>query len=157
MQETENKLPVLLRVILVLSFIGSSFFMFSGLQDALSAPSQERIDSFENIFRDVKDESPESEQMIEESFEFMESLNLNIVNYGATRFMLYGISLIGVFLMYRRRKIGFTVYSGAQILLLGVPILFGGYNSFSLGVTFVFGFITMIFIAVYASQLKYLD
>ena len=131
--------------------------MFSGLQDAFSTPSQERIDSFKQIFENVKDEAPESQQMIEESFVFMESINLNIVNYGVTRFMFNAISIIGVFLMYRRQKIGFTVYSTAQFLLLGLPILMGGYNGFSLGVTFVFGFITLVFIVLYASQLRYLD
>lgn len=157
MQETENKSPRLLRIILVLSFIGSSFSMFSGLQDALSTPSQERIDSFKSIFDNVTDESPESKQMIEESFIFMENINMSIVNYGATQFMLYAISLIGVYMMYRRRKVGFAIYSGAQVLLLSLPILFGGYNSFSLGVTFVFAFITMTFIILYASQLRYLE
>lgn len=147
----------MLRIILTLSFIGSSFFMFTGLQDAFSTPSQERIDSFKKIFENVKDETPESQQMIEDSFVFMESINLNIVNYGVARFMLNAISVIGVYLMYRKRKIGFMVYSGVQSLMLGLPILFGGYSSFSLGVTFVFGFITMVFIVLYASQLKYLE
>jgi len=157
MQETNNKLPKLLRVFLILSFIGSSFFMFSGLQDALSSPSQEQLESFKEIFDDVDDESPESQQLIEDSIDYMENLSANSVNYGATRFMLYAISLIGVYLMYRRRKIGLSVYAVAQVLLLGIPILFGGYNGFSVGVTFVLTFLTMTFIVVYASQMKYLE
>jgi hypothetical protein len=157
MQETENKLPILLKVALIFSFIGSSFLMFSGLQDALSTPTQERLDSFKEIFENVKDETPEGQQMIQDSYVFMEQINLNIVNYGATRFMLYAISLIGVYLMYRLKKTGFLVYSIAQVLLLSLPVLFGGYNGFSLGVTFVFSFLTMIFIIIYASQLKYMD
>jgi hypothetical protein len=157
MQETENKFPVLLKVLLIISFIGSSFSMFSGLQDALSTPSLESIDSFKNIFENVKDDSPETQQMIQDSYIYMENINLEIVNYGATTFMLYAISLIGIYLMYRLRKAGFLVYSGAQVLILGLPILFGGYNGFSLGITFIFTFVTMTFIILYASQLKYME
>jgi hypothetical protein len=157
MQETENKFPVLLKVLLIISFIGSSFSMFSGLQDALSTPSLESIDSFKNIFENVKDDSPETQRMIQDSYIYMENINLEIVNYGATTFMLYAISLIGIYLMYRLRKAGFLVYSGAQVLILGLPILFGGYNGFSLGLTFIFTFVTMTFIILYASQLKYME
>ena len=157
MQETEDQLPRLLKVILILSFIGSSFNMFSGLQDAFSRPSQERIDSFKEIFDDVKDESPESEIMIDELYLFMENLNLNIVNYGVARFMLNAISLIGIYLMYRRRQIGFAVYSGVQVLLLGVPLLFGGYSNATLSIIFFFSLFTILFISLYASQLKYMN
>jgi len=156
MQETENKLPKLLKAILILSFIGSSFNMFSGLQDTMSRPSQERIDSFIEIFADVKEDSPESEIMIDEIIIYMENLNLNIVNYGVARFMLNAISLIGIYLMYRRRQIGFAVYSGAQVLLLGVPILFGGYSNATLSIIFFFSLFTILFISLYASQLKYM-
>jgi hypothetical protein len=156
MQETENNLPRLLKVILILSFIGSSFNMFSGLQDAFSRPSQERIDSFREIFTEVKDESPESEIMIDEIIIYMENINLNIVNYGVARFMLNAISLIGLFLMYRRRQIGFAVYSGAQVFLLGVPLLFGGYSNATLSIIFFFSLFTVLFISLYASQLRYM-
>lgn len=156
MQETENKLPGLLRVILILSFIGSSFSMFSGLTDALSRPSQERIDSFNEIFEGVKEDSPESEVMIDEIITYMENINLNIVNYGVARFMLNAISLIGIYLMYRRRQIGFAVYSGAQVLLLGVPLLFGGYSNATLSIIFFFSLFTILFISLFASQLRYM-
>ncbi len=156
MQETENQLPRFLKVILILSFIGSSFNMFSGLQDAMSRPSQERIDSFKEVFTEVKSDSPKSEEMIDELFVFMENLNINIVNYGVARFMLNAISLIGIFLMYRRRQIGFVVYSGAQVLLLGVPLLFGGYSNATLSIIFFFSLFTILFISLYASQLKHM-
>ena len=157
MQETENKLPKLLKVILILSFVGSSFNMFSGLQDAMSRPSQERIDSFKEIFEEVKDDSPESEIMIDEIIIYMENINFNIANYGVARFMLNAISLIGIFLMYRRRQIGFAIYSGAQVLLLGVPLLFGGYSNATLSIIFFFSLFTVLFIGLYASQLKYMN
>jgi len=126
------------------------------LQDAMSRPSQERIDSFIEIFSEVKEESPESEIMIDELITYMENLNLNIANYGVARFMLNAISLIGIFLMYRRRQIGFAVYSVAQVLLLGVPLMFGGYSNATLSIIFFFSLFTILFISLFASQLRYM-
>ncbi len=154
----ENKKPriTFLKVLLYISFIGSSWNMFAGLSNALSEPSMERVEAFEKIFDQVIEENEESEVMVGMITEYVANLNLNIVNYGAVEFMLYAISIIGIYLMYKNRRIGFVVYMIVQILLLGSPMLFGGYSPFSVSVTIFYGFITMIFFALYSTQLKYM-
>jgi hypothetical protein len=149
--------PTLLKVLIFLSFLGSSWNMFSGLSNAMSQPSEERVTTFIEIMDQVKDDSEETAMLVDEVVTYVSNINQNIVNYGAVEFMLYAISLIGVFLMYRNRRIGFTIYMIVQVLLLGVPIFFGGYSSFSLTLTILFGFVTMVFFALYSTQLKYMD
>lgn len=131
--------------------------MFSGLSNAISQPSMERVDSFMEIMDQVQDDKEETEIMIEQITDYISNINQNIVNYGAVEFMLYAISLIGIYLMYRNRRMGFTVYMIVQTLLLGTPILFGGYSVFTVSLTVFYGFITMIFFALYSTQLKYMD
>lgn len=155
--QSEIKRTSLLKVLLILSFIGSSWSMFSGLGNALSQPSEERLNSIIEILEQVNDGKEETELFLSDTIDYFSNINRNIVNYGAVEFMLYAISLIGIYLMYKNRRIGFTVYMIAQVLVLGVPIYFGGYNSVSVMVTLFFGFISMIFFALYSTQLKYMD
>lgn len=157
LDQIEIKRTPLLKVLLILSFIGSSWSMFSGLGNALSQPSEERLNSIVEILDQVNDGKEETDLVISQMIDYVSNINQNIVNYGAVEFMLYAISLIGIFLMYKNRRVGFTIYMVVQTLLLGVPIYFGGYNSISLMVTVFFGFITMIFFALYSTQLKYMD
>lgn len=157
MEETKKPRTTFLKVLLYISFIGSSWNMFAGLSNATSQPSMERVESFDRIFDSIVDEKEETQQMIAMINDYVENLNINIVNYGAVEFMLYAISIIGIYLMYKSRRVGFLVYMIVQILLLGSPILFGGYSSFTVSITIFYGFITMIFFALYSTQLKYMD
>ena len=155
----ENKKPriTFLKVLLYLSFIGSSWNMFAGLSNAMSQPTMERVESFEKIFEQIVEENEESKIMIDMIIEYVINLNENVVNYGAVEFMLYAISIIGIYLMFKNRRVGFMVYMIVQILLLGTPILFGGYSPFTVSLTIIYGFITMIFFALYSTQLKYME
>ena len=158
MQEVENgkKPKGLLKVLIMLSFIGGSFNMIGGLQDAFSKPSNETVESFNEIFEKIKIESPESEYMIDQMDNYVAALNAQIVNSGATNFMLNAISLIGVFLMYRMQKTGFFIYVSAQVLLLFLPMLFGGNTAFTQSITLFYAFFTGFFIMLYAGQLRLL-
>lgn len=149
--------PKLLRILIYLSFIGSFWNMFVGLSNALSEPSIERYETFMGNMDQIDDGSPEMAIMREQISVYISNINQNIVNFGAVEFMLNAISLIGVYLMYNNRRIGFTVYMIVQLLLLGTPIYFGSYSLFSISLTVFYAFITMIFLALYSSQLKYLE
>lgn len=160
MEQSKSERTTLLKVLLILSFIGSSWNMFSGLSNALSHPSADRVESFMKIMDEVnegQESNAEIEMMTSQIIDYVVNINLNIINYGAVEFMLYAISLIGVYLMFKNKRVGFTVYMVAQILVLGAPIYFGGYNSFSVSLTVFYGFITMIFFALYSTQLKYME
>lgn len=156
MEEVSNLRPKFLKVLLILSFIGSSWSMITGLSNALSEPNIEREEAVLQYIENVEDESAEAQLVIEDFKSFISNINQNITNYGAVEFMLFAISLIGVYLMYTNRRVGFFVYSGAQIFALSTSIMFGGYNSISLSLTVVYSILTFVFITLYSTQLKYL-
>ena len=156
MEEINNLRPKFLKILLILSFIGSSWNMFAGLSNALSEPNIEREEAVLKYIDNIEDDSEGATLVIKDFKNFIANINKNITNYGAVEFMLSAISLIGLFLMYQNRRVGFLVYASAQLLLLGSPIFFGGYNSISLSLTLVYAFFTMVFLALYSSQLKYI-
>jgi len=86
---------------------------------------------------------------------YYRNLMLNFGNYGAANFMFYGIELVGVFLMYRLNRIGFTLYLLSQIGLAATPVLFGTLNTFGM---ITFGLTLLwngIWVVLYAFQRKH--
>ena len=65
-------------------------------------------------------------------------------------FGLYLLSLIGVIKMKKQQKSGYFFYTGAQLALLSVPVLWLGSNAFSVTNTIF----TLLFIAIYSAFLK---
>lgn len=64
--------------------------------------------------------------------------------------ILFGVSLAGAILMYRLRKVGFHLYTVAQILLLILPLYYmPGFKSDFSNIT-----ITTVFILIYATNLR---
>ncbi len=63
---------------------------------------------------------------------------------------LYLLSLIGVIKMKKQQKAGYFFYTGAQLSLLVVPVLWLGPNAFSATNTIF----TLLFIAIYSVFLK---
>ncbi len=67
--------------------------------------------------------------------------------------ILSAISLYGAIQMWKLKKLGFYLYTGAQVLMLIVPMIFVQGASFS----FVGLFFTALFIALYAINLKVME
>ena len=66
------------------------------------------------------------------------------------------ISLLGAILMFQLRRIGFYFYTAAQILALFVLPYFAGFSMYVLIVMFFSGLISLLFIILYAVNLKYM-
>ncbi|MCF8366637.1 MAG: hypothetical protein K9H16_12690 [Bacteroidales bacterium] len=63
-----------------------------------------------------------------------------------TGFVLYFISIMGVSMMWRMRKIGFHFYTGAQVMILLMPLFY--LRDFP--IPFLDGAITLVFILLYS-------
>jgi hypothetical protein len=124
-----------LTTICILSFIGSGFAILGGLIYTLL------YDSILDIFAAKDDE------MYQAMYDSLANLPKT---YFLSELFLSIASLVGVLFMWRMRKIGFHIYTVANILVLGLPLFFGvgSFNYVSLL------FITGPFIAMYAVQLK---
>ena len=66
------------------------------------------------------------------------------------------ISLLGAILMFNQRRLGFYFYAVAQVLMLFVIPYFAGFSMMTVIGTVGSGFITLIFIILYAVNLKHM-
>ena len=128
---------VMLRVLLVLSYIGSGCSFVAYLITAFMMPQlREAVESNSALI-------PEAMQVAyERLFEMPRS-------YFAISAALYMLSLVGVSLMWKERPTGFHCYTLAQLLLLIVPLLFLGKGYLGFGDVML----TILFVVAYASLL----
>ena len=122
-----------LRVVLVLSMIGSGFMLLNYLLTGLMLPTMRTL-----YFSGSLTFPAEMTTYIEQTLETPRSFFLCCS-------ILYAMSLAGVIAMWKLRKSGFHLYAMAQLLVLLVTILFLGRDHISLGDVML----TLLFIAYY--------
>ena len=125
----------LLTILCILTFIGSGLASFSNLFIYLS------YEEMLTIIEDYKVEIPGFEMMMSGGKRFF-----------ITGFILYTFSWVGALQMWKLKKIGFHLYTGAQIFILLLPVILIPSYPFS---TFSLLF-TGVFIAGYALNLKFM-
>ena len=145
MDQPEDKiiLPELLKVLCILTFVGSGFsllsyvllFFYSDL--FMEVASSDQFDFFRN---------EEERNMIIEIFALPKI-------YFFLHVVLYASSLFGAYLMWKLRKMGFHFYAVAQISLIIV------YKTFipSAPVPYLALVVTIIFVLLYFRNLKYMS
>ena len=132
----QSKRPELLSVLCILTFIGSGLGVISNLFVITSFSSvQELATSGDFIFPGI---------------EILLSVNKSYFIIG---FVLSAISLYGAYNMWNLKKIGFHIYTIAQILLLIVPSFYFRNNGFP----FFAVIISAIFVNLYGKNLKYMS
>ncbi len=109
----EKKLPLLLKVLLILTFIGSGMTMFSNLF----------LFGFFDQIKAVVNSMGSSYNFLGTPMDLKPFFNVTPVFY-LTQGLLSGVSLLGAILMWDLKKVGFHVYTIAQILLLIAPKFF---------------------------------
>jgi hypothetical protein len=67
------------------------------------------------------------------------------------------LTLGGAYLMFQQRKMGFWIYlMGTAIFVLSPVIVFGASNFMSLGMTFLYGLVGVVFAVLYSLNLKHM-
>jgi hypothetical protein len=102
-----QKRPQLLTILLILSFLGSGLAGFSYFMVYLS------YDEIIPLLSEMK-----------EQFPVIELFSTAGRNFFLTAFILYFFSLIGTRLMWNLRKAGFHFYTGAQVMLILLPVIY---------------------------------
>ena len=143
-----------LGILCTLSGVNASYGVVSGIITAISPPDVDN--SFiENLFTQLEQYKLPIPELQDEVKEYYLNLMLDLGNYGAANFLFFAIQLIGVIMMYRLNRIGFTLYTAAQIGLAASPVIFGSFNTFgkiTLGMTLAFN---AIWVIMYATQIKH--
>lgn len=128
-QPTPAVRPQMLTVLCVLSYVGSGFASVAFF-------------AIWSTYHEVLPALAKSENM----FPGMELFISAGRNFYFAGFILYFLSLVGVSLMWRMRKSGFHFYTGAQIMLAMLPLVY--LDGFS--IPFLEWMLTALFIILYA-------
>lgn len=94
--------------------------------------------------------------LVHHQLEFQNALNNDVVRISLTLMIFYLMSTLGAFRMYQLKKDGFVMYIIAQVLICLGPMLLVVLNPYSAIGAGIAGVFAAIFIALYATQLRYM-
>ena len=143
--------PVLLRVICMLSGVNGIFFSVTHLLAATEGNTSQGIDAtIDNIVKQLPD--------LNKAYivEYYDHLQTNMGVYNLSNGLLFILGLIGVYEMFRLRKRGFLMYTIAHIAISLYPIVMVHHNPFSEILLLQSGAITLLFVVLYAVNLKHM-
>ncbi len=157
-----KKRPTFITVLCILSLIGSGGF---GLLQPLyqyvtfDKTYPEKVAQIEDGIEKMEDAGMDSGffyDMAVNSLVALEKTSENLGPMTAANVVFALLSLLGIFLMFRLKKNGFYLYSVVNLFWMIVPIYFIG---FEMGMMMLgFGaFVTILFIILYAVNLKHME
>ena len=164
-QETRLR-PTLLTVLCILTFIGSGWTIVSSVWSYSTASQTVKMFSSAGVIRlndstlqkdsvmrgRHKNRSPFGEKMMLSVSKIMTEENIRKSAIGAIISGLFTLS--GALLMWRLRRKGFYLYIGGILVGLVVPFYLYGNNLLAIGMSSFSGFFGLVFIALYALNIK---
>lgn len=159
---TTGQRPTFLTVLCVLSFVGGLWGAWDGMKSAFTDAPLEEVEEARMAIEEAMTQvdGPGADvavRMMEEGLALAEQAATNAVPLGYIGLISSVLGLVGVWMMWNLRKNGFYIYVVSSILGLSLPYIFIGFSMVGLlGLGFV-GFITVLFIVLYAIHLKYMS
>ncbi|MCB0792497.1 MAG: hypothetical protein H6595_03295 [Flavobacteriales bacterium] len=154
--------PTLLTIICVLSAIAGLWGLWGGVQNAFTGKADRELAEAEAKMEEVRGQlqgqpgGAFAERMMDSAMELARKAAENAKPMGYASIALALLSLFGVWHMWNLRRSGFWYYLLAAIGSLLVPVVFlGGGLMTVLSVGF-FGLITIVFVILYAVNLKHM-
>lgn len=149
--------PALLTVLCVLTFIGSGLGLMGNLMSMFIAPFMDFLDPsmFNEAFSHLGNNPGDKfvEEMLNVAILAME----NIFTISLLKFIFSALGIVGAFYMFKLKKIGFYIYIAAQVGFLAIGPLTLGWNLVVSMSIFFSGFFSLLFIALYAINLKHMS
>ncbi len=168
--ETETpKRPMFLTVLCILTFIFSALTIINGIASALmsnmvgqNAMAVKQLDSISNIMTMDSLVSPQEkagQQFVEKMIEStISAITPEKIRNAAFANIAYGVfTLLGALLMWRLRKSGFWIYVLGVIIAIAAPVaIYGTGNWLGLISSIGMGLVGLVFIILYAVNIKHL-
>ncbi len=161
--EEINKLqrPTFLFVLCILTFIGSGWNVLSNLFSLFTAGMMDstlQMEQYSNIMENMENGATSAfmSGLFSSSMQLLQSTAVHAREITALQLSLAVVSLLGAILMFQLRRLGFYLYAAAQILTLFILPYFAGFSLVVMIGLLWSGFITLIFIILYAVNLKYM-
>jgi hypothetical protein len=151
--------PTLLTVICIISFIMGAWGIYGGVKQLTQDPdkvvAQAQAD-MEKARAQMPESNPLTDKMMESAMEVTRKGAEQGKPIGATSIVLSLLSILGVWQMWNLKKSGFWLYVLASVLGLVAPVYFLGGGLIALASVGVVGLFTILFIILYAVNLKYM-
>ncbi|MBS1581176.1 MAG: hypothetical protein JST66_03150 [Bacteroidetes bacterium] len=153
--------PTLLTVICILSFIAGAWGVIGGIINLTSGGDQQALVEAQQRMEEAKAQMGDQANgmmggMMDSAMEIAQKAAENAKPIGISNIVLSLISLLGVWRMWNLRKSGFWLYVLAAIGGLLVPLVFLGGSMMALFSVGFAGLISILFIILYAVNLKYM-
>jgi len=152
--EEPKKIPDMLNVLTILTFIGSGIGVISSIWSCVKAQdsydkmvdAQSKLDSMPDFAKKMM--GPEMVEMTRKALE-------NRIPILILSLLSYALCIYGAIQMRQLKKAGFTIYLVGELLPIVAGAIFIGIGTFG-GFAIVGYLIYAVFIILYATQLKYL-
>lgn len=152
--------PTFLTVLCILSFIGGALGIFNGITTLMTPPLDQAMSELQaemdKASAELGDQSAMVSNMMDGAMEIARKTAENAMPLGLAAIVLSALSLFGVWKMWNLQKQGFTIYTLASILGLITPLVFLGFSMLSIMSLGVGGFFSVLFIILYALNLKHM-
>ena len=152
--------PTLLTVICIISFIMGAIGIYSGVKNLTMDPVAERAKLETTMAEQVAKIGANSNEMTNKLMESAHDVGVkgieNAKPIGIAGVVLSLLSVFGVWLMWNLKKNGFWLYLLATIGGLAVPLIFLGGGWLALASVGFVGFFSIIFVILYAVNLKHM-
>lgn len=154
------KRPTLLTVICILSFIMGAIGLWTGYRSAFTDGPQKDLDKAraqsQEMLDQLGDSNPMMTEMMENSIRMQENMLEHAKPIGYSGLVMNLIGLVGIWLMWKLKKNGFWLYLLSTIggTATGFMFMEGGFFA-----NLVIGFavlISIIFVILYAVNLKHM-
>lgn len=153
--------PTLLTVICILSFIAGAYGLWSGYSNAFTNAPQEAVEEARAKLAEAQEQMgdapmPMVQEMLDSAMAIAEKAAEHAREMGYAEIFLALVSLFGVWNMWNLKKVGFWLYLLATACGLLMPLFFlGGGLMAIIGLGFS-GLISVVFIILYAVNLKHM-
>lgn len=160
-EEKQIRRPNFLMVICILTFIGSGWSVLSGLFSLFTAGAMNssfHMEHYSSMMNELGSEDMPVffNSMLTSSMETLRVRMEHARELTVISLVLSVISLLGAILMFQLKRLGFYFYTAAQILALFPLAYFAGFTfAVVLGIFFS-GIVSLIFIVLYALNLRYM-
>ncbi len=155
------KRPQFLTILCILSFIGGAWGIIGGSMNMVSGPATaaamsamtEKMDEAKTQMGDDAAQGVAG-SIMDAAGDFANKAAANAKKIGISNIGLALLSLFGVWQMWNLKKSGFWIYTLATIGGLMVPLVFMGVNLLSILSVGFAGLFGVVFIILYAANLK---
>ena len=157
---TPGERPTFLTVLCILSFIGGLWGAYSGFSSGFTDKPQRDLEEariqIEETRAQLGDQGGMAERMMEEGLAAAEQGVVHAKPLGISSLVLSLVGLFGVWQMWNLKKMGFGIYTASSVIGMVVPFFILDFSMVTLLGLGVGGLISVVFIILYAVNLKHM-